>query len=55
MRVKGETTAIVSCECSLMPRQVHLAPTATDPGNDPAQVCARGASQGGADFQMDGV
>ena len=42
MRVRGETTAIVPCESSLMPRHLHLAPTATDIGNDLAQVCAPG-------------
>ncbi len=45
MRVRGETTAIVPCESSLMPRHLHLAPTATDLGNDLAQVCAPGDAQ----------
>jgi hypothetical protein len=42
MSVRGETTAIVPCQSSLVPRHLLLAPTATDLGNDPAQVCAPG-------------
>ena len=40
--MRGETTAIVPCESSLVLRHLYLAPAATDLGNDPAQVCAPG-------------
>ena len=45
MRVRGETTAIVPCESSLMPRHLHLSPTLTDLGNELAQDCALGHAQ----------